>query len=1157
MRFLTRFALNNPVVIAILVVLIAIGGILSGRQLQEELMPDISLPMLSVVTSYPGAGPEQVANDVTEPLEKAVKGLAGVDTVLSTSIANVSEVEIQLTMDANVNDVQQKVQAAVNQVKLPDGAGQPSVQDFSFDSSPILYLTVSGSHISPNKLKDVVNNTVVPALEGVSGVAKVSTAGAAADQVVMNFHPKQLKKYNLTLDEVLQDLQADDTVMPLGSTVMGGKEQPVQLASSVASLSDLRKLRIPIPPNPNAGLEKMGQGMQQLGSAVGQVASGLGQVGQGLGLVQTETQLLSSLQTVQGQLFGAELALNQELQKPANSRDPHKIAQLQAEIQGLEKTQSQLTSQLSALQKQMNTSSSAQSHTGTAVPTTPAKSATDQQSNTLKTVALSTLADIQLQPPTSGSINRTNGQPSVFIGVSKSQDANTVAVSRAVAAELAQLQSQLPSGVRVHTLFDSADMITASLNGTIREAVFGALFAVLVILLFLRSVRTTVIAIVSIPLSILIALVLLNRFHVTLNIMTLGGMAVATGRVVDDSIVVIENIHRRWRRRLGSGRELALAATAEVGRAITSSTITTVAVFLPLSLVGGLVGKIFFPFALTVVCSLLSSLLVALTVVPLMAWLLVTRRTPKSEPSPIDQEPTWRRVYRHTLNWCLEHKAVVLGLTGVALVASILVLPLAGSTFIPQTEEKFATISIQMPVGTARSETDAKARQIEDVVTRSPAVSQINTQVGGDSGEMSMSGSVSQSNQATIMLRLQPDTNVDAFLAKLRGQVKPLAGPAQIQVNSLSMGGASGSLDLIVTGPSNQAIKQAAVQITKSLSHVPGLANVTNNLTATQPQIEIHADVTKAAKYGLSAYQIGNIVKDYVGGNQVGTVQLDQTTYTVVAKLHPENRLDALKALRNLPIQTSTGQTLHLADVASVRVVQSPISVQHRDGQAYASVTGTFTGQNTGRTTQLALAKVQSLHLPHGVKTELSGDSQQKNQSFSQLIEAIVVSVGIVYLVMLITFGGWSAPFAILFSMPAALIGAFFGTVVTHQPVSVSSLIGILMLMGIVVTNAIVLVDRVEQRRREGQSIRSALLEAGATRLRPILMTAVATVCALLPLAIGFTEGALISQGLAVVVIGGLVTSTLLTLIVVPVMYELLHLRQHRRERREELPVAD
>lgn len=363
------------------------------------------------------------------------------------------------------------------------------------------------------------------------------------------------------------------------------------------------------------------------------------------------------------------------------------------------------------------------------------------------------------------------------------------------------------------------------------------------------------------------------------------------------------------------------------------------------------------------------------------------------------------------------------------------------------------------------------------------------------------------------------------------------------------MGGSSGTFGLIVTGPNASAIKTAAVQITNSLKGMKGLANVENNLAQTRPEVGVIPKFKRAAEYGLTAQQIGGAVKNYVSHNQIGTVDLKGKSYNITATMKSPSPLTKLQRLKDLSIQTSIGKTVKLSDVATVKMINAPVSVLHRDGQAYAQVQGSFTTQNTGKTTKQAIAKVSKLNLPKGVHTQLSGDSQQQNQSFAELIDAILVAVGLVYIVMLITFGEWSAPFAILFSMPVALIGAFFGTVIGHQPISVSSLIGILMLMGIVVTNAIVLVDRVEQQRHKGLTIRGALLEAGTTRLRPIVMTAIATICALTPLAAGFSEGALISQGLAVVVIGGLVTSTVLTLVIVPLMYELLHFRLHRRQR--------
>ncbi|QQE79492.1 efflux RND transporter permease subunit [Alicyclobacillus sp. SO9] len=1182
MRFLTRFSLRNPVAVVILTLIIAIGGIFSATNLKEELMPNIAFPVVAVVTPYPGASPQEVAKNVTEPLEKALRGVSGVNTVTSTSIENVSEIELQMNMSANLNTAMQKAQNEVNQVKLPSGAQTPKLQKFSFNSQPVVYFTVTTSNGNTKQMRNVANNLVAPALKGVEGVASLQTGGAQPDNVVIQFNKKKLSDHNLTMQQVLQDLKSDNTTMPLGSSTVGGKNDPVQLNTHFTSLNDIKNLQIAVPANPNAGIKQIGTGMQQLGNAVSGLGKGVSKLGQGLGAVQAENQILSALQKIQGQLFGAELSLNQEMAKPAAQRSPQKIAQLQGQIQALQKSQSSLDAKLKSLQSSLSGASSSASAPKVSGSV---KTSSTSSSKKLDTIPLKDVATVSLQQPKTGSINRTNGKPSVFIGVVKTEDANTVQMATAVNKELSTLKSQLPSGVHIVPLYDSSKMITASINGMMREAILGAIFAVLVILLFLRNWLTTLIAVVSIPLSLLTAIIVLNHFNVSMNIMTLGGMAVATGRVVDDSIVVIENIYRAWRRGLGYGKGIVRYATGEVSSAITSSTITTVAVFLPLGLVSGVIGKIFFPFAITVVVALLSSLLIALTVVPMLAWMFLTRKQAKGadyswiteqtgdevqdlHPSlhqdAIAQHSTkssaiadlnanfrpWQIRYQGALNWVLNHKVWVLLITIVAFVASIAVLPLAGSTFIPSSKEKFATISVKMPIGTPRFATASKAKQVERIVLeQKSSIKELNTQIGSDPGQVSAGGGVSGSNQASMFLSLKSNTDISQFVSKLRTNIKPIASPAVVKVQETTMGGSSGSFGLIVTGPNDASIKKAAVQITNSLKGMNGLANVENNLAQTRPEVSVVPDFKKAGEYGLTAYQIGTAVKNYVSHSQIGTVTLNGTSYDVTAIMKPNQPLTKLQRLKDLPLQTSIGTTIKLSDVATVKITNAPVSVLHRNSQAYAQIQGSFTTQNTGNTTKLALAKISKLSLPTGVHTQLSGSSQQQNQSFSELIDAILVAVGLVYIVMLITFGEWSAPFAILFSMPVALIGAFFGTVIGHQPVSVSSLIGILMLMGIVVTNAIVLVDRVEQQRHKGLTVRGALLEAGTTRLRPIVMTAIATICALTPLAAGFSEGALISQGLAVVVIGGLITSTVLTLVIVPLMYELLHFRLHRRER--------
>ncbi len=1187
MRFLTQFSLRNPVAIVILVLLVAIGGILSAFGLNEELMPDMSIPIISIMTTYPGASPSQVATDVTTPIEKALNGAQHVQTITSTSVANVSQIELQLDMNADLNSVEQNVEQLLNQVQLPTTAGKPTVQSFSFSNTPVLEFTVSSTKLSSEQLKNVVNNTVIPSLQGISGVATVSAAGADPDNVVIQFDPAKLTQYNLTLQQVLQDLQSDNASTPLGTVTAQGKEQPVQLNATIKSLDDIRNLQIGIPSNPAASMQKaLGNSLSRMGQSIGQVAQGVGQLGQSLGVVQAENKLLMSLQQIQGQIFGAELALNQQMAMPQQKQNQQAIEKLENEIRALEGAQKQLQQQLTQLESKMLASSDSMSSARkpTVQPSTTT-STTSTQSSTLQTIPLSDIATVSMQPPVDSSINRTNGQPSILVTVTKTEDANTVAVVQAVNKELASLKNELPSGVHIVPLFDSSQMIKASVNGVLREAILGAIFAVLVILLFLRNALTTLVAIVSIPISILTSIILLSRFGITLNIMTLGGLAVATGRVVDDSIVVIENIYRAWKNGLGYGKKLVLYGTSEVGKAILSSTLATIAVFLPLGMVGGIVGKIFFPFALTVVCSLASSLIVALTVVPMLAWLFVVHKPLKGtvydwlngeddtdgalHPSLVEgstssselsgnhfvaatvaQRP-WQKRYQSILNWCLNHKVWVILGTTVAFVASLAVLPFVGSTFIQNSMQQMATVSITMPVGTPLNVTDSKAKQVEQVLKQDASqIQQINTSVGSDSN--GFESGPSGTNVAQLNIALKPTTDVNEFLAQVRKQTANLAaGGTTIQVKGQMTGGGGTTFDIVVTGSSDAAIQQAATQISDRLKNFPGLANVQSNLSQTQPEISIVPNSTDAAKYGLTAQEIASEVRDYMSQQNIGTVNLNGQTYNLNVTLKSATDLNDLSAIRQLPISTSTGQTITIGDVASVNSVQTPTSILHENGQPYAEITADYTTQNTNKTLMSAMKTIKSLNLPSGVQVEQSSSAMQQSQSFTQLIEAILVAVGIVYIVMLVLFGEWSAPFAILFSMPVALIGAFFGTFIAQVPLSVSSLIGILMLMGIVVTNAIVLIHRVEQQRQLGLSVREALLEAGTTRLRPILMTAIATICALIPLAAGASESVLISQGLAVVVIGGLVTSTILTLCIVPLVYELLHLRTHRREMKQ------
>nr|WP_283809148.1 efflux RND transporter permease subunit [Tumebacillus amylolyticus] len=734
-------------------------------------------------------------------------------------------------------------------------------------------------------------------------------------------------------------------------------------------------------------------------------------------------------------------------------------------------------------------------------------------------------------------ISRTNGAPSIGIDIYKASSANTVAVSEKVLESYKAFDDE----GKVQTLieYDRSADVKESVFSMAREGGLGALFASILILLFLRNVRATIIAIVSIPLSIMISLITLKYFsNVTLNIMTLGGMAVATGRVVDDSIVVIENIVRRLQTEKIS-KDLLLSATREVGGAITASTVTTVAVFAPLGLLQGISGEFFAPFALTVASSLVASLIVALTVVPLLAWGLMRKRVPKEH----EMESGMARTYKRVLNWSLNHKATVLILSVLLFVGTLPLTQLVGVTFMPETENKFLFATVEMPKGTSLSTVDELSRKIDEEFRNNPAVETTHVGVGQQNGQ------TVEPNYANWFLKLKSDTDTKQLMADMKAKIKVEEG-SKFDMYDGNGGGASAGLDITVTGGTAEDRKQATEDITAAVKKIEGTSNVNNNLQEGSKGVQLQVRTEDALKNGLTVIQASSMLRPYLTESQIGKVGDGKSASDLFLTLKG-NSLTTLGEIGKMTLDLPTGKQIQVKDIADVTQVQLPGKIQNKNGDEYSSVTGTITSADANAVNTAITDALAAMTLPSGVKYSMGGSTEDIQNMMSDMMLAMSVALGMVYIVMVISFGEGRAPFAILFSLPFALVGGLLGTIVIGEPISISSLIGFLMLIGIVVTNAIVLIDRVQHQIKNGLSIREALLESGGTRLRPILMTAIATIFALVPLAAGIGSGSIISRGLGAVVIGGLVTSTLLTLIVVPVIFELLNFRKARAERRD------
>jgi len=739
-------------------------------------------------------------------------------------------------------------------------------------------------------------------------------------------------------------------------------------------------------------------------------------------------------------------------------------------------------------------------------------------------------------------LTRYNLKESLSMAITKKQDANTVEVANEVLDVLNQYNDKVDYAIG----FDSAEGIEKSVETLIKEGLLGALFASVSVLLFLRNVRATIIAIISIPLSLLVTSIFLYRLDISLNVMTLGGMAVAVGRVVDDSIVVIENIFRRVRKtKEKMNDEIIISSTKEILKAITSSTITTVVVFLPLGFVGGITGEFFLPFALTVVFALLTSLVVSITIVPILAKFSF-KKVPKEE-----KETALQRFYEKAIKWSLSHKILVVILSFILLVGSFAIVPSLGFVFIPNEEQKTLVAAVELPSSTSIEKTNEVSLKLEEMFVDEEEIKEVTAGVGSRDFRTGLK----RQNQANYFLTLEDDVNVSSYIDELEKKMEDIVladvPNSKLGVQELSSGGppSNNNVNINLYSTDLEALQEAAKLVEEYMLTNENLKYVSNNFTDKQKQIVVDINSEKAAQYGISGFQILGTVSDQTKPVSVGTLTLDDEERSVQLSYNEE--IVTLKGLQDTLLFTANGP-VPLKEVAEVSEAEVFTAIQKLDGKVYAQVSAQIDSDNIQKVTQEVVSGVENdVELPEGVSLEGGGGSDETVETFQQLGLAMVIAIGLVYITMLITFGKARIPFIILTSLIFVPVGSLFALFIANEPMSVSVMIGFLMLIGIVTTNAIVLVDRIGQNREEkGMNIRDALIEAGKTRLRPILMTAFATITALIPLALTTSSGTLISKGLAITVIGGLTSSTLLTLIIVPVVYEMFFFKQVKKERK-------
>ena len=780
-------------------------------------------------------------------------------------------------------------------------------------------------------------------------------------------------------------------------------------------------------------------------------------------------------------------------------------------------------------------------------------------------VTVGDVAEVTYEDAPVTTIARTNGKESLAVSIVKTPDGNSVAVSSGVEKLIPDLEEALGGGVTVTTIFDQAPFIEKSIKDLTTEGLLGLSFAVLIILVFLLSFKSTIITAISIPTSVLITFIGLSFADYSLNLLTLGALTISIGRVVDDSIVVIENINRH----LSYGekrRKAIMTAVKEVAGAITASTITTVAVFLPIALVDGLVGELFRPFAFTVAIALLASLLVSLTIVPVFAyWFL---RMPKrlraaKEADPKNFEKKQRIAEEEREKKSILQRAYLPILRGstrrpwLTLFAAVLILgytfslvPLLKTNFIDGGGSNQFTARLTMPSSTTFEEQDAAAKDVEQQMLALDGVKIVQTTVGSAADGRVAFGAAARGIAFSIT------AEEDASIEDLQAQVLNLETPADSEITT-SQGGGFGSsetIDIEISASDKSLLQDAVNQVAESMRGLENITAITTTLEADERVMEIKVDREKAASYLLTETQVTGIVASQLRPSPLGTLRIEeQETQVFIAGQQTPESIDEVRAIR---IPTFQG-LVRLDEIASVEEVLKPTSITSQKGNRTAEVQLTPEGDDLGAITVAINERLAEIELPLGVEATVGGAAADQAESFQQLGLALLAAVAIVYIVMVATFSSLIQPLLLLISIPFAATGALGLLIITDTPLGVPALIGMLMLIGIVVTNAIVLIDLVNQYRKEGRSVIQSLFDGARQRLRPILMTALATIFALTPMALGLTgDSGFISKPLAIVVIGGLFSSTLLTLILVPTLYWLVEGRRERKQIRAERRAA-
>lgn len=1222
---LPKFSVKKPFTIVVVVILIIVFGIVAFTKMTPDLFPTIDLPYVSVITTYNGAAPEEVEKNVTEPLEKSMGTLDNLKNINSVSAENYSMVMLEFDNGADLDTISVDIRDKIDQVSgsFADSVGKPAIYKMNPSMIPVTVAAVSRTGTDIPQLSSLVENELGRKLEGTDGVASMTESGTVDETIQVTLSQKKIDKANARLKSAVagQYGSSESSIRKnissiksqqkqLTSSKKNVEAQQVQTAGMKASAGEtLDSIKVLVTKRDElkaAGNTQMASSVQaqinSLKASLSPYRSALKKFGITISSVDKDTASASAAKAK------LSAGCDTTLQKLSNS-----MSEITSGQSSLTSALSQLKSSLSQIGSSKSSALSATDLSGSLTKANIAQllqaqnidipagyvsdGGTDFMVNVgdkiksvgdlkdlviadsgisgVDPVKLGDVASVQYVNNGKDVYAKINGKDGILLTFNKQSDYATTTVADNIQTKFNKLESEY-SGLKFDTLSDQGDYIHVVIDSVLNNILIGALLAILILMYFLKDWKPTLITALSIPISVTFAIVLMYFTGVTINVISLAGLAVGVGMLVDNSIVVIENIYRL--RDLGYTKiKAAVSGAAQVAGAITASTLTTICVFIPIVFVEGLTRQIFVDMALTVSYSLLASLFIALTMVTMMGSVMLTK-TKKN--TVLRQGSRALNKYKAAVSWALDHKAVVISAAVALLVLSAGVLMTRGFTYMPSMATQQISVQITMPDDATRKETENACNEMNASIQKMTGVKTVGTMLSNTTSSL-LGISAGQDDFRNVSMYIMMDDDHIKEAPSTARKIEKLGkkynceitatGEMDISSSSSAFGG--GEISLYVYSDDLSDLRTSAVQVENKMSSIKGLKDVSDTNENSTPEMKVTINKNKAMKNGLTVSQVYAQISALLQKSVTATsIQYDGSARDVVIK-GGEGSLITKQNLGNIKLTAGSGgssngasqssassstKKVRLSDIADISETESLSQINRENQKRMINVTAnTSNGYNITKMTDKVKSAVSKMDLPSSVSVEYSGQYDTIMDAMKQLLEMLLLGMLMIYLVMVAQFQSLLSPFIVMFSVPLAFTGGMIGLIIAGYEISVVSMIGFVMLQGIVVNNAIVLIDYVNQLRRSGMEKREALIEAGAARIRPVLMTALTTVLALIPLAIGIGNGSEMMQPVAVVCIGGLLYATIMTLIVIPVMYDILSRKKIRIISDEELTMTN